>query len=85
MSEINGRIGEENELDGLGYEQARDQLIEVVRGLEAGGLSLDESLGMWEKGEALAKVCERHLDGARERIDAALSSVEDPPGADDAG
>ncbi|MGH3949765.1 MAG: exodeoxyribonuclease VII small subunit [Pseudonocardiaceae bacterium] len=84
MSEINGRIGEENELDGLGYEQARDQLIEVVRGLEAGGLSLDESLGMWEKGEALAKVCERHLDGARERIDAALSSV-DPPGADDAG
>ncbi|MGH3519624.1 MAG: exodeoxyribonuclease VII small subunit [Haloechinothrix sp.] len=76
MSEDNGR---QSEVADLGYEEARDQLIEVVRGLEAGGLSLEESLALWEKGEALAKVCERHLDGARQRIDDALSSVEDTP------
>ncbi|GAA1032967.1 MULTISPECIES: exodeoxyribonuclease VII small subunit [Amycolatopsis] len=61
---------------GLGYEQARDQLVEVVKELEAGGLSLEQSLELWEKGEQLAKVCERHLEGARERIEAALASVE---------
>ncbi|QFU86269.1 exodeoxyribonuclease VII small subunit [Amycolatopsis sp. YIM 10] len=60
----------------LGYEQARDQLVEVVRDLEAGGLSLEQSLALWEKGEKLAKVCERHLDGARERVETALASVE---------
>lgn len=63
----------------LGYEQARDQLIEVVRGLEAGGLSLEESLALWEKGERLARLCEKHLEGARERIEAALATVEDAP------
>ncbi|PXY21453.1 exodeoxyribonuclease VII small subunit [Prauserella muralis] len=63
----------------LGYEQARDQLIEVVRDLEAGGLSLEESLALWEKGERLAKLCEQHLEGARERIEAALATVEDAP------
>jgi len=66
----------------LGYEQARDQLIEVVRGLEAGGLSLEESLALWEKGEELAKLCERHLAGARERVETALASVEDDGGTD---
>jgi exodeoxyribonuclease VII small subunit len=60
----------------LGYEQARDQLIEVVRELEAGGLSLEQSLALWEKGEKLAKICEHHLEGARERIETALASVE---------
>lgn len=59
----------------LGYEQARDQLVAVVRELEAGGLSLEESLSLWEKGEALARVCERHLEGARKRIDDKLASV----------
>lgn len=62
----------------LGYEQARDQLVDVVRELEAGGLSLEESLALWEKGEHLAKLCERHLEGARERIETALKSVEEP-------
>ncbi|WP_116047314.1 exodeoxyribonuclease VII small subunit [Amycolatopsis palatopharyngis] len=75
----------EGETAELGYEQARDQLIEVVRGLEAGGLSLEESLALWERGEELAKLCERHLDGARERIEAALASVEDTEGADGSG
>jgi exodeoxyribonuclease VII small subunit len=60
----------------LGYEAARDELVEVVRALEAGGRSLEDSLTLWERGEALAKVCERHLAGARERVDAALASVE---------
>lgn len=57
----------------LGYEQARDELIEVVRRLEAGGTSLEDSLALWERGEELAKVCRRWLDGARARLDAALS------------
>lgn len=63
--------------DGLGYEQARDELVEVVRRLEAGGLSLEDSLALWERGELLTKICERHLAGARERIDAALAVVEE--------
>ncbi|AUS81560.1 exodeoxyribonuclease VII small subunit [Actinoalloteichus sp. AHMU CJ021] len=65
----------------LGYEEARDELTTVVRALEAGGLSLERSLELWERGEALARVCERHLEGARERVDRALASVEDtdPP------
>jgi exodeoxyribonuclease VII small subunit len=62
--------------DALGYEQARDALLEVVRKLEAGGTSLEESLALWERGEQLAKVCERWLDGARERLDAALAEGE---------
>ena len=50
----------------LGYEQARDELAEVVRALEAGGLSLDESVALWERGEALARRCEQQLAGARD-------------------
>ncbi|MEK2475228.1 exodeoxyribonuclease VII small subunit [Streptomyces noursei] len=57
----------------LGYEQARDELIEVVRRLEAGGTTLEESLALWERGEELAKVCRRWLDGARARLDATLA------------
>ncbi|MCX5204461.1 exodeoxyribonuclease VII small subunit [Streptomyces sp. NBC_00237] len=56
----------------VGYEQARDELIEVVRRLEAGGTSLEESLALWERGEALAKVCRGWLEGARARLNAAL-------------
>lgn len=61
----------------LGYEQSRDELTEVVRQLEAGGLSLEDSLALWERGEALATVCERHLAGARERVERALASVDE--------
>ncbi|MFI9047590.1 exodeoxyribonuclease VII small subunit [Streptomyces sp. NPDC053427] len=57
----------------LGYEQARDELIEVVRNLEAGGTTLEESLALWERGEELAKVCRHWLEGARARLDAALA------------
>ncbi|MGW6565451.1 exodeoxyribonuclease VII small subunit [Streptomyces sp. NPDC054975] len=63
--------------EALGYEQARDELIEVVRRLETGGTTLEESLALWERGEELAKVCRRWLEGARARLDAALAAPED--------
>lgn len=56
----------------LGYEECRDELIEVVRLLEQGGLDLDASLALWERGEQLAKRCEEHLAGARKRVADAL-------------
>lgn len=55
-----------------GYEQARAELIEVVRALEAGGTTLEESLALWERGERLAAICQEWLDGARRRLDAAI-------------
>ncbi len=58
----------------LGYEECRDELIEVVRRLEQGGLDLDESLSLWERGEQLAKRCEEHLAGARKRVADALGA-----------
>ncbi|MBM7791004.1 exodeoxyribonuclease VII small subunit [Tenggerimyces flavus] len=59
--------------NGLSYEQARDELIDVVRKLEAGGTTLEESLRLWERGEELAKICQSWLDGARARLAAARS------------
>ena len=53
------------------YEQAREELADVVRRLETGGLTLEESLALWERGEKLADICQGWLDGARARIDAA--------------
>lgn len=61
----------------LTYEDARDQLIEVVRTLEQGGTTLAESLALWERGEELAKTCQNALDGARERLDAVLGEDDD--------
>jgi exodeoxyribonuclease VII small subunit len=61
----------------LGYEEARDELVEVVRQLEQGGLDLDASLNLWERGEQLARRCEEHLAGARKRIENALAAGED--------
>jgi len=64
-------------VDQLDYEQARDELAEVVATLEHGGLGLDESLALWERGEALATRCTEHLEGARGRIEAALNVDDD--------
>lgn len=64
-------------VESLGYEQARDELAEVVRLLEVGGLSLDESVALWERGEALARHCEKQLAGARDRIRGVLERAED--------
>jgi exodeoxyribonuclease VII small subunit len=58
----------------LSYEQARTELAGVVERLEQGGTSLEESLALWERGEKLADVCQRWLDGARERIDTARAA-----------
>jgi exodeoxyribonuclease VII small subunit len=60
----------------LGYEACRDELTEVVRLLEQGGLDLDASLKLWERGEQLARRCEEHLAGARKRIEEALATGE---------
>ncbi|MGI8330668.1 exodeoxyribonuclease VII small subunit [Actinomadura scrupuli] len=66
------------------YEQARDELADVVRRLEAGGLTLEESLALWERGEQLAKVCEQWLEGARARLAAAMAERTDQPAEADA-
>ena len=57
----------------LSYEEAREELIDVVRRLESGGGSLEESLALWERGEQLATICQAWLDGARKRLDAAIA------------
>ncbi len=60
----------------LGYEEARDELVAVVQQLEQGGLDLDASLNLWERGEKLAHRCEEHLAGARQRVEEALAARE---------
>ena len=63
----------------ISYEQAREELVEVVRKLEAGGTSLEESLALWERGEELASTCQRWLDGARERLAKVQAAHEEKP------
>lgn len=62
----------------LSYEQARDELTDVVRRLEAGGLTLEESLTLWQRGEKLAGICEEWLEGARARLAAAMAERAEP-------
>lgn len=59
--------------DDLSYEEARDQLVSVVQQLETGSTTLQESVALWERGELLADICQRWLDGARARLDAATA------------
>ncbi|ERG63590.1 MULTISPECIES: exodeoxyribonuclease VII small subunit [Agrococcus] len=59
----------------LSYEQARDELVRVVQALESGGASLEESLALWERGNALAERCEQWLQGAKARLDAARATA----------
>jgi exodeoxyribonuclease VII small subunit len=73
MSDKASDKGEEK----LPYEEAREELIEVVRRLEAGGTTLEESLALWERGERLASLCQEWLDGARARLDAARAAEEE--------
>ena len=61
----------------LSYEEARESLIETVRALETGGVPLEETLALWERGEALAKVCQERLDGARARLERAQPTADD--------
>jgi exodeoxyribonuclease VII small subunit len=60
----------------LSYEQARDELTQVVQRLEAGGTSLQESIELWERGEHLAAICQRWLDGARAKFDEVVAATE---------
>ncbi|MDQ1710227.1 MAG: exodeoxyribonuclease small subunit [Frankiaceae bacterium] len=60
----------------LSYESARAELDDVVRRLESGGIPLEESLALWERGEQLAGMCQQWLDGARERLSAAAPAAE---------
>ncbi|WP_293770893.1 exodeoxyribonuclease VII small subunit [uncultured Corynebacterium sp.] len=69
----------------LTYEQARAELIETVKILELGQMGLDESLTYWERGEALAKACEAHLDGAARRVESALAASASAPDAESDG
>jgi exodeoxyribonuclease VII small subunit len=69
-ADTSGQAGD----DRPGYEEARAELIEVVRALETGGTTLEESLALWERGETLATICQEWLDGARRRLDAAIDA-----------
>ena len=64
------------EVSELSYEEAREQLVKVVSQLEAGGVSLEQSLALWERGEALADHCEQWLEGARKRLAAAREQTD---------
>ncbi|WP_454041094.1 exodeoxyribonuclease VII small subunit [Cellulosimicrobium sp. Marseille-Q8652] len=72
------------DVSGLTYEQARDELVHVVSRLEAGGEPLEDSLALWERGEALAARCQQWLDGARARLDAARARDDAPDDPGDA-
>ena len=68
-----------NEVDpeDLGFEEAREELASIVARLESGGLSLEESLALWQRGEVVAAICTRWLDEARAKLDAAVAERED--------
>jgi exodeoxyribonuclease VII small subunit len=66
-----------DDLSGLSYEQAREELISVVQRLESGGAPLAESLALWERGEKLAAICQQWLDGAKAKVEAARKQDSD--------
>jgi exodeoxyribonuclease VII small subunit len=72
-----GENGEKKD-GALSYEQARDELTAVVKRLESGGLTLEQSIELWERGERLAAVCAEWLDGARARLAAAMAKRQEP-------
>jgi exodeoxyribonuclease VII small subunit len=63
------------DVSSLSYEEARDELVRVVTELETGAATLEQSLALWERGEALAKRCEEWLLGAKARLDAARAAA----------
>lgn len=76
MADTSPADGTEPSTESLSYEQARDELVRVVTELEQGSATLEESLALWERGEALARRCEEWLLGAKARLDAARASAE---------
>ena len=81
--ESEGTTSEQQELpediQALGYEEARDQLFSIVQTLERNQSGLEESIALWERSELLARRCEQWLDGARVRLDRALERQQDVP------
>lgn len=75
MSESQFSTARTDDIDQMSYEQARDELAEVVTKLETGGAPLEESLALWQRGEALADRCERWLDGATARLQQVRESL----------
>ncbi|TAM68361.1 MAG: exodeoxyribonuclease VII small subunit [Microbacteriaceae bacterium] len=76
-----GLSAEPGPAEALSYEQARDELVRVVAQLEQGSATLEESIALWERGEALARVCEEWLIGAKARLDAARAGTAASEGA----
>jgi exodeoxyribonuclease VII small subunit len=79
---MTSRISVVTDRESLSYEQARDELANTVRRLEAGGLTLEQSLDLWERGEKLAAICAEWLDGARARLTAAMAAREPGDGGE---
>ena len=75
--------GADNDVARLSYEQAREELMAVVHRLEAGSPPLEESLTLWERGEALAARCQTWLDDARSRLTAVQRTADDPGAGQD--
>ncbi len=67
----------ENPEPEISYEMARAELRDIVQALESGGQPLEESLSLWQRGEELAGICQRWLDGARARLDAAIAASDE--------
>ncbi|HEX8304080.1 MAG TPA: exodeoxyribonuclease VII small subunit [Jatrophihabitans sp.] len=67
----------ENPEPEISYEAARAELRDIVQALESGGQPLEESLSLWQRGEELAGICQRWLDGARTRLDAAIAATDE--------
>lgn len=76
MTEPTAQEGQ-TDISSLSYEQAREELVGIVKRLETGNLPLEESLRLWERGEALADRCQAWLDGARERLDKSREEASD--------
>lgn len=72
-------MAENNKTIDLSFEEARDKLVNVVQELEAGGLSLEKSLALWEEGQSLGQFCQNKLQEAQEKIEAVINSAEKAP------
>lgn len=83
MTENQFSTARTEDIEQMSYEQARDELIETVTKLETGGAPLEESLALWQRGEALADRCERWLDGANAKLEQVRQSLNGADGADD--
>lgn len=83
MSENQFSTARTDDIEGMSYERARDELVEVVTKLETGGAPLEESLALWQRGEALADRCERWLDGANAKLEQVRQSLNGTESAHD--